>query len=114
MGLGEGVCLAGVPEESVASIAVSASCFGPHLLATGPWAERYAYSDGAPGWVKKAVTMRLVLRRRMRANSVEGYLSDGRAIERRKLHEHVLWLGTSRGFSLAEDTHIPRHRSSGE
>lgn len=35
--------------------------------------ERCAYSEGAPGWVKKAVTLRLVLRRRMRATSVAGY-----------------------------------------
>jgi CelD/BcsL family acetyltransferase involved in cellulose biosynthesis len=38
-------------------------------------AERYAYSEGAPRWVKKAVNMRLVLRRRTRAKSVEGYQS---------------------------------------
>jgi CelD/BcsL family acetyltransferase involved in cellulose biosynthesis len=38
-------------------------------------AERYAYFEGAPGWVKKAVSMRLALRRRMRAKSIEGYQS---------------------------------------
>jgi hypothetical protein len=34
-------------------------------------AELYAYSEGTPGWVKKAVAMRLILRRRRRAKSVE-------------------------------------------
>jgi CelD/BcsL family acetyltransferase involved in cellulose biosynthesis len=34
-------------------------------------AELYAYSEGAPGWVKKAVAIRLILRRRLRAKSVE-------------------------------------------
>jgi len=34
-------------------------------------AELYAYSEGAPRWVIKAVAMRLILRRRLRAKSVE-------------------------------------------
>jgi CelD/BcsL family acetyltransferase involved in cellulose biosynthesis len=34
-------------------------------------AELYAYSEGAPKWVKKAVGMRLSLRRRLRTKSVE-------------------------------------------
>jgi len=35
-------------------------------------AELYAYSEGAPRWVKKAVAIRLSVRRRLRAKSVEG------------------------------------------
>jgi CelD/BcsL family acetyltransferase involved in cellulose biosynthesis len=35
-------------------------------------AEWYVYSEGAPEWVKQAVTLRRILRRRMRAKSVEG------------------------------------------
>ena len=34
--------------------------------------ELYVYSEGAPGWVKRAVAIRLLLRRKLRSKSVEG------------------------------------------